>query len=135
MERRIIKVKIGFLALCSSLMLACGSNAQENEAKNLLLEPNQFEVQLTQTTNPQLIDVRTTAEFQAGSIEGAINQDILDGSFEKYLDKLDPNKTVFVFCAKGGRSGKAAALLKEKGFTSIIDLKGGYTAWANQSKK
>ena len=36
-----------------------------------------------------------------------------------------------IYCASGGRSGKAAKILKKNEFTHIIDLKGGFTAWEN----
>lgn len=77
----------------------------------------------------QLIDVRTPEEYQAGTIEDAINLDFNGGVFEKEFDKLDPNKPVLVFCASGGRSGKAKNLLKDKDFKQVYNLVGGYSQW------
>ncbi len=34
-----------------------------------------------------------------------------------------------VYCARGGRSGKAAQKMLEMGFTNISDLDGGMMAW------
>lgn len=94
----------------------------------------EFAERLTQNENAQLIDVRTPDEFNQGSIPNAINSNFLDGSFKEYITELDPGETVFVFCASGGRSGKASKLLEKAGFTSIVDLEGGYTAWAAQQQ-
>ena len=47
---------------------------------------------------------------------------------ERSLRVLDGSCAVF--CAVGGRSGKASALLQKNGFTQVIDLKGGYNAWS-----
>ena len=117
-------------------LFACGGNAQEKQAEHLLLGPAEFNEQISNADQPQLIDVRTAGEFEAGTIEGSVNYDLLDASFENHIPKLDKEKTVYVFCAKGGRSGQAASMLKEKGFTSVVDLKGGYTDWATyQSQK
>jgi rhodanese-related sulfurtransferase len=45
------------------------------------------------------------------------------------MANLDKSAPVYVFCASGGRSGKASAALRQEGFTTIIDLKGGYNKW------
>ena len=105
------------------------SNPQEKKNEHQILGVQQFQEQLSKESKPQLIDVRTSSEYANGSIEGAVNYDFLDGTFQKQLTSLDKNKTVFVFCAKGGRSGKASELLKKNGFQSIVDLEGGYSAW------
>ncbi len=74
----------------------------------------------------QLIDVRTAQEFAEGHIEGAKNIDITNDAFESEIEKLDKNQAFLVYCAIGVRSGRAAALLRKKGFKNVIDLNGGY---------
>ena len=73
-----------------------------------------------------LLDVRTPMEFNEGHIENAKNIDISNSNFESELDKLDKDQTVFVYCAIGVRSTKAANLLRKKGFKHVFDLDGGY---------
>ena len=75
-----------------------------------------------------LIDVRTEEEFAAKHIDGAINIPVDD--LEKRLPELKDKKTteIVVYCQSGGRSAKAAALLKDKGFTKVNDL-GGMKNW------
>jgi len=72
-----------------------------------------------------LLDVRTPAEFAAGSIEGAINIPLqrLEASF----GELDNDQEIVVFCASGMRSARSATLLKRAGFT-VHDL-GPKAAW------
>lgn len=120
------------LAFFAFVMISCSPKTQQEVSEHLLLEPVKFSERLKEEKKAQLIDVRTPGEFQAGSIDGANNWNFLDGSFEKQLLTLDSTRTVFVFCQAGGRSGKAASMLKEKGFKSVIDLKGGYGAWIKQ---
>ncbi|NQZ42803.1 MAG: rhodanese-like domain-containing protein [Flavobacteriaceae bacterium] len=80
----------------------------------------------------QLIDVRTPAEFEAGHIEGASNFNITDSAtFLEQLASLDKNKPVYLYCKLGGRSGKAAQILKKEGFTNIFDYSGGYQDWSH----
>lgn len=98
-------------------------------ASYIKLSPLEFKEALTKDNTPQIIDVRTPKEFTNGSITGAINYNILDGSLQKQISKLDKDKTIYVFCAVGGRSGKASKLLLDQGFKKVVDLKGGYNAW------
>ncbi|MBL4710184.1 MAG: rhodanese-like domain-containing protein [Flavobacteriales bacterium] len=123
-------VTILYLASCNSSKHSDTIETKATENGFLLLSTNEFEVKLNSESNSQLIDVRTASEFDLGSIENAKNFDILDGTFQNQLSTLDKSKTVFVFCAKGGRSNKASNLLQQAGFNSVIDLKGGYTAWS-----
>lgn len=77
----------------------------------------------------QLVDVRTPAEYKAGTIGEALNIDALSADFETEIAKLDKSKKTLIFCKAGGRSGKAGALMEKMGFATIVDLAGGYSAW------
>ncbi|TXF88208.1 rhodanese-like domain-containing protein [Neolewinella aurantiaca] len=79
--------------------------------------------------NTILIDVRTPAETAGGIIEGAIEIDYRSPDFEQKISELDPDKTFLVYCASGGRSGKACEKLSELGASKLYNLKGGYAAW------
>ncbi|MDP2060927.1 MAG: rhodanese-like domain-containing protein [Flavobacteriaceae bacterium] len=77
----------------------------------------------------QLIDVRTPEEYEAGHLINSENLNFFDENFEAELDKLDKNAPVCVYCKSGGRSTKAAELLKKKGFKAIYNLDGGIMGW------
>ncbi len=79
-----------------------------------------------------LLDVRTPNEYKQGHIEGAKNLDYFDKGFKTELGKLDKSIPVYVYCRSGGRSAKAMQIMKEMGFESIYNLKGGYLAWSQQ---
>jgi len=76
---------------------------------------------------PFLLDVRNPPEFAAGYIEGAtlIPLPVL----VERLGELDPAADIVVYCARGIRGGKAANLLREKGFSRIRNLTGGIAAF------
>ena len=122
-------IKSLFFSCIALFLLACAPSNAQQSGEFLILAKQEYQSRLSQESEPQLIDVRTPAEFQAGAIAGAVNLNLLDGTFESSIEQLDPTKTVFVYCAKGGRSGKAATLLKSKGFKSVVDLKDGYSNW------
>lgn len=69
-----------------------------------------------------IIDVRTTEEFAAGHLDGAVNYNVEDGTLEQALPSLDQNANYVVYCRSGRRSAIAVDLMKENGFTQIADL-------------
>ena len=78
----------------------------------------------------QLIDVRTPKEYKSGHIENAVNIHLYDQDFKERINKLDKNKTVYVYCKAGGRSAEAVESLKINGFQHIVELDGGTDAWS-----
>ncbi|WP_397546419.1 rhodanese-like domain-containing protein [Rhodothermus marinus] len=65
--------------------------------------------------NDVVIDVRTPEEFAQGHLEGAINLDLMAPDFHENIARLDPNRTYYLYCRSGNRSGQAARLLRERG--------------------
>ena len=123
---------LSFLFLLSIWSCNGQNSTATTEVQNV--DVKAFEA-LIQKGNVQLIDVRTTQEYQEGHIDGASLQNIRNIDFEQNLDKLDKTKPVLVYCKSGGRSARAADMLKEKGFTQIYNLEGGFTAWDAEHKK
>lgn len=123
------------LLLCLSLFVfnACSQNnnktaAPAQTASTELLGPKEFDAAMK--NNPGvLIDVRTASEQSKGMINGAIAMDIFADDFEARIDQLDKNKTYYVYCAAGGRSGEATEMMHKKGFKHVVDLDGGIKAW------
>lgn len=77
------------------------------------------------TSNSVLVDVRTPSEFLSGHIDKAINIDFENQTFLSEIKKLDVNKTYFVYCRSGNRSGQAISLMKANGIKNIYELQGG----------
>lgn len=90
-------------------------------------------IQETQN-NPDfvIIDVRTPEEFAEGYIENAINIDFYAETFRDELNKLDKDKTYFIYCRSGNRSGSALAIMAELNFREVYNLSGGITAWGRE---
>ncbi len=81
----------------------------------------------------QLIDVRTQEEYASGHIDDALNFNIIDNAaFLDQIQELDKSKPVYLYCKMGGRSNRAALLLKEEGFAEIYDYSGGYNDWVTE---
>lgn len=118
------------------LLIFTVAQCRQNEAAPMPkpLSPEAFENMLHNKTNVTLIDVRTPQEYGAGFVAGARNIDIYDPGFEAQIARLDKNRPVMVYCAKGGRSASAAEQLKRAGFPEVYDLAGGMEAWKAAGK-
>ena len=111
------------------MMYSFSSCAQETKQHQLI---SQQEFAKILTKEIQLLDVRTPQEYKQGYIEGAILINFFDSDFvTKVSSRFDKNKPLYIYCAVGGRSNKAAKKLIADGFDSIYDLKGGFTKWKN----
>ena len=80
-------------------------------------------------TQGELLDVRTPEEYAEGHLEGANLLNFYDSDFSVKLKALPKDKTYFVYCRSGGRSGKTLGMMKDAGFQVVYDLGGGITAW------
>jgi thioredoxin 1 len=112
------------------LLLFCATLAQAQST----LSPDDFESNLKQSTTAQLIDVRTSDEYQKAHLLNAKNADVKGGNFEQDMNGLDKNKPVFVYCLSGGRSAIAAKKMVEAGFKEVFELKGGFLKWTSAGK-
>jgi phage shock protein E len=71
----------------------------------------------------RIIDVRTPAEFQDGSYPGAVNIPL--ALLPLRMKELEPrDKPIILFCASGARSGQGMRLLKQAGFTDVVNAGG-----------
>lgn len=73
-----------------------------------------------------LVDVRSPDEYSAGHIQGAVNVPV--GELAGKLGSIPKDKAVVVYCHSGMRSKRAAAALKEAGYTEVYDL-GAMSRW------
>jgi adenylyltransferase/sulfurtransferase len=80
--------------------------------------------------SPTVVDVREPFEAEICRLADA--RLIPLGELPRRLDELDPAGEIVVHCKTGGRSARAAAILREKGFTRVRNLSGGILAWIDQ---
>ena len=87
----------------------------------VLAEPKH---EVTQLSNPILVDVRTDTEWNDGYIETAIHIPL-----DKILEKIefaaeDKEQTIYLYCRSGNRSGKAEKALQSIGFINAKNIGG-----------
>lgn len=66
-----------------------------------------------------LVDVRSRAEFTAGSVTGAVNIPL--DSIMQNQNKFKGKKNIVVFCRSGMRSGQAKSILEQLGYTHVFN--------------
>ena len=71
----------------------------------------------------QIVDVRTEAEFAEARLPGAIH--IRLEELRDRLNTLDPSLPTAVLCESGRRSHVGACILKQQGFTDVVNVSGG----------
>jgi len=76
-----------------------------------------------------LIDVREESEYAAGHAAGAVH--ISKGVIERDIEAKvpDPNTPLVLYCGGGYRSALAADALQKMGYTNVISMDGGWSAW------
>jgi rhodanese-related sulfurtransferase len=76
-----------------------------------------------------IIDVREDAEVAQAAIPGAVHipmSELLDR-----LDEVPRDRMVMFSCHSGGRSERVCQHLEdEEGFSGLVNLEGGITAWS-----
>jgi len=133
--------KIALLLILSISLIACAQNKKsDTNTTNTAVSQEQKVISLitpkdlnTRNTGIQLVDVRTPEEYAEGHIKNAININLFDDNFEEQMSKLDKSKDIYVYCLKGGRSGKASNQLEKIGFSKVYDLEGGFQNWQKKN--
>jgi NADPH-dependent 2,4-dienoyl-CoA reductase/sulfur reductase-like enzyme/rhodanese-related sulfurtransferase len=74
-----------------------------------------------------ILDVRTPDEYEAGSIEGAVNIPL--DELRSRLDELPHDTDIYLYCQIGLRGYMATRILKQNGFKKVFNLSGGYKLW------
>ena len=82
-----------------------------------------------------LIDVRSKQELDDIMINGVLNYDFNSDEFENSVLDLDIDKTYYVICRSGRRSGITTELMLENGFENVFNIKGGMIKWIDSNLK
>lgn len=100
-----------------------------NDAKSRVKECDVAEARSRQANGATLIDVREDNEYTAGHAAGARHMG--RGIIERDIVQTFPDKDteLVLYCGGGYRSALAADNLQRMGYTNIISMDGGWSAW------
>lgn len=104
-------------------------NAKEKVSNIHQIDAEEF-AKRYKAENITVIDVRKPTEYNNARLEKAKNIPL--DFIQKHLAEFDKNQQYYIHCAGGYRSVIAASILKKNGIENIIDIKGGFSAIAQQ---
>lgn len=101
------------------------------------ISPAEAKALLDSAAGYTYIDVRTVEEFDTAHVPGAKNIPVFEqdssgrmqanSQFVEVIEANFPKDAgIIVGCQKGGRSLRAAQMLLEAGFASVLDMRGGF---------
>lgn len=122
--------KIAVIVLAATWLAGCGQTGNGQGHTEIVTVNTAEEVIDVLSNDLQLIDVRTPQEYDAGHIKNAKLINIQDADFESKMNQLNKEKPVMVYCAVGGRSSRAVAVIKDLGFSKVYNYKGGMKDWS-----
>jgi Rhodanese-related sulfurtransferase len=124
-------MKTIYMTMIAAMLSIFGCSVGDGSFKSIGVD--EFAKTISDTTVTRL-DVRTPSEYAVGHIEGSVNIDVLQESFESIaLDKLPKDRTVALYCRSGNRSKTAARILTKDGF-KVVELAVGYNGWTAAGK-
>jgi rhodanese-related sulfurtransferase len=104
--------------LALSLALGCAGGVEPES-----ITPQEL---LAQGDAPLVLDVRSGEEFASGHVPGAVN--VPYDQVAARIDELRAAREVVIYCERGPRASKAAAVLSGAGF-SVRHLAGDMSGW------
>lgn len=129
---------IAFALIVAGISVSCGSEAQtqekEQEQKQITkdISAQEFSGKMNSFDNVQLLDVRRPEEWATGIIPGAARVNWFDEDFMEQVRKFDKDIPLLIYCASGGRSGKAMEKMSAAGYSEIYNLEGGIGSWESE---
>lgn len=90
------------------------------------IDPEVFAAEMNKSQHETVLDVRRAGEWNSGHAEGATHVCLSNFAKEHGTDSIDKDKPYFVHCAGGYRSMIAISMLKQKGYTNLINVHGGW---------
>jgi hydroxyacylglutathione hydrolase len=82
-------------------------------------------------TSLQVIDVRRPREYESGHVPRALHAPLSHLKQTAASLPVEPAKPTAVICAGGYRSSAATSILEQHGFSNLLNVTGGTSAWIN----
>ena len=135
--KRNLWLPIGFLAVLSLFVAACGASPTSEDSMAPAGELTKNADGYTDISVEQLATMLGSKDFTLVNVhipyEGEIPQTDLFVPFDEiaaYQDQLpDKDASIVLYCRSGSMSTSAAQELVSLGYTNILEVDGGFNAW------
>lgn len=106
------------------LLVAFGLFYLSKKAAGDVMDPEEAKKQIEDNSGV-VIDVRTPAEYSNTHLKKARhNIDVSSGNFKQKIQSLDKDKSYYLYCRSGRRSGKAKQIMEQNGFEDVHNIGG-----------
>jgi phage shock protein E len=109
--------------LLAAVLTACAPGSAPAIARQTLAD------QIAADTAPVILDVRSSSEYDAGHVPGAINIPFQEVAARHGELAIEPDQPIVVYCAHGPRAAWAGRALRKAGYTHVLYLDGHMTSW------
>jgi phage shock protein E len=111
----------GIIILISGVLISVASHSSSSNTSSNKL--SMATIQSDEKAGAQLIDVRTSEEYNAGFIDSAVNIPLADIQAGQ-LPTVAKDKKLYLYCHSGNRAAQAKTILQSAGYTSVTNLGG-----------
>jgi phage shock protein E len=112
------------LILLTVLMLLSPPTISQPAERQQIQGKQAVTKQSTSESQMLIIDVRTTEEWQSGHLSDAHHIEWQDIGNKIISLADDKDAIIYLYCRSGNRSGKAMTILKQQGYTNVINAGG-----------
>ena len=128
MEKFLIFIGNNFMAVLLLIALIIILVFYERKKGGTKIDASEL-TRLINKEKPYVFDLRSSSEFDSGTVSGAVNiqsTDLVKGNAQFKAKEEDK---IVLICKTGSNSSSAAANLKREGFTNVSVLSGGMMGW------
>jgi len=90
------------------------------------VNPDEFAAAMNSSSHDAVLDVRRPGEWNNGHAQGAEHVCLSNFGKPDGTDTVDKDKPYYVHCAGGYRSVIAISILKQRGYTNLVNVRGGW---------
>jgi len=123
MTKQVKSYRALLIMIINLFLFACTSTGEGYMQQDELL------AQIQKGQAPLIIDVRSSFEYQASHVPGAIHIPFWTAFTTDKLDSYKKTEPVVLYCEHGPRAGIAKLAISLSGFENISYLAGHMTAW------
>ena len=128
MEKFLIFIGENFMAVLLLISLIVILVFYERKKGGTKIDASEL-TRLINKEEPYVFDLRSSSEFDSGTVSGAVNiqsTDLVKGNAQFKAKEEDK---IVLICKTGSNSNSTAANLKRDGFTNVSVLSGGMMGW------
>lgn len=123
----VLTVTAALLAGCAQPQATPPANSAAAQAKVTQISTLDLQKRLESAQPTFLIDVRTLDEWNEGHIAQAKLMPLQN--LENEIKGVAKDQEIVIICRSGNRSMQAVDILKQMGYTNLVNVKGGMQTW------